>query len=129
MGEWAKANPQRTKPEGPVDYFKTDPEERAAYRAASAEAEKTVVANLSAEKIADMQAIYYLGHLRPFSEDYPYRLKTALNELRAGETPREMVHHIMAKSGLPRSLARGVEMLGRPKLAAALRAIRKDFGE
>lgn len=129
VSEWAKANPERTEAREPVDYFKIDRDEMAVYWKASAAADQAILAALPPEKVADMQAIYYLGHLRLFSEEYPYRLTTALKELKAGETPREMVHHIMTKSDLPRALARGVEILGRPKLAAALRAIRKDFAD
>jgi hypothetical protein len=129
VGEWGKANPERTEPQAPVALVRVDRDTLIVRRTASAAMKKAVGANLSPEKIAGMHAIYYIGNLRPFSEEYFGRLDDAMQRLRAGGSPSDIVNHIMAKSDFPRALARGVEILGRPKLAAALRALRKNYAD
>ncbi len=126
--EWSNAHPPRLAGNDlGIDYFDHDWDKMSAHFQIIAAAGKSVLDTLSPEEIADLETIFYIGRERLFCEVYDKRLEATLKEHRlAGDLAGE-VHHMMTKPNLLDALARGIEILGRRRLAAELRALRPDL--
>lgn len=126
--EWSKIHPPRTGGDDLViDFF--DPARIRRSRGERKARElviESVLSALSPEEIADLETIFYIGRERYFCEVYERGLTGAL-KAQAGCDPLASVAHLMSKMNLLDALARGVEILGRPSLAASLRSLRPDL--
>lgn len=90
-----------------------------------AEACRILIAALSIDELAELETVYYIGRDRLFSEDHPQLLRQTRNTYHQGDVQVEL-DHVMEKSNFPDALVQGITTLGRPKLAAAVRALRPD---
>lgn len=129
VGEWMKVPPQLEAASGSigVSYFERDLSKIAARLQGLKDMVGAVHAALPPEKIADLEAVYYIGNQRLFSEEY-HRLRiSAARELEVGADPWEKISHLLQKSDFPKASARGVDILGCPSLGRQIRAMRDDF--
>ena len=105
---------------GLFDPSKYDSDAIDTYREISLEVNNKIVEVLSADEIADLQTVYYIGRDRPFCEYYEQVLEETRDAHSAvGELP-EKVNHLMQKKNFKRSVVRGVHKLGRPDLVNAI---------
>jgi hypothetical protein len=124
--EWSKAHLPRTADDhSEMGYPNRNWDGFRAYFGTLAAAEKSVIETLLPEEIADLETVFYIGRERLFSETYGERLKATLKEHCLANLASE-VHHLMTKTNLLDALARGIEILGRRRLAAELRGMRPD---
>lgn len=78
---------------------------------------------LSAEEIADLEVIFYLGRERQPTEFYDASLARVLKKHALNADPLVVINHLMSKTNFLRCFAKGVERLGRPDLARELTAL------
>jgi hypothetical protein len=126
--KWSQAHPPRsTNIERGMDALVSAFEEGRDYFSAKAAVIQAVLEQLSPEEIDDVEAIYYIGRERWFCESYAERLEAAREQrLSSGDLPVK-VNHLMTKTNLLECMACGIEILGRRRLAAQLRAMRPDL--
>lgn len=83
-----------------------------------------VLGRLTAEQIADLETLYYLGRERAFGEYYERMLEGNLIKQRGGDQRWQTVHHILSKTNLREAVARGCRLAGRPSLAEQLLTVK-----
>ncbi len=82
---------------------------------------------IESDELADLETIFYLGRERLFGEHYAERLAQTKREHAVNVDPRGELHHLTSKGNLASAVAEGVSRLGRPSLAAQIRAWRPDL--
>ena len=83
-----------------------------------------VIEKLTPEEIADLESMFYIGRERQFCERYEEQFeRTAKKHIYAGNLAID-VYHLMSKTNFLEELSRGIEILGRRRLASELRALR-----
>ena len=126
IGQWALIHPNEPDPEGlGLDWEAARDFDAMARRHA---VEKDVIAaiseTLTLDEIADLEAIYNVGRLKQFAEHYDGILKLACDRRHLeGDDLWEAVHYLVTKTNLQSGVAHGLFMLGRPDLAAQVKAI------
>jgi hypothetical protein len=83
------------------------------------EVNAAIVAALTPDEIADLQAIFYQGRNKQFCEHYEQRWASIRDE----HCRTWKVNHLMEKTNFRKAFSHGVAKLGRPGLAAALGAV------
>lgn len=130
IGEWTKVHPVRPPSADTdlgVDYFsKRDWAKQKARYATQAAVQKVLLDALTPDELADLEAIYYLGRGREFSESYVEMIAHAKASHPGADDRRDAVAHLMQKTNLAYCLAVGAERLGRPSLAQQIRSARPD---
>lgn len=103
-----------------------DWEKMQARHAAEAAVQAAILEQLGADELADLEAIYYLGRGREFSERYADMIAYAKASHPTPEERRAAVAHLLQKTNLGHCLAAGVARLGRPSLVGQIQAMRPD---
>lgn len=87
-----------------------------------------IIAELSAQELADVEAIFYICRDRLFSELYEDEVSKTFDEhVRDGDIDRS-VDHVMEKANFGTLFPAGVSMLGRPDLAEKLLRVQNRTG-
>lgn len=124
--QWRRIHPVRDENENVgliLDYFDVSRFEGMKERLAlEAQVIKAVKNRLSADALADLEAIFYVERDRIFTEYYPRRVDQALGKHAAADDPEQEIRHLIEKTNLLECLQRGVAKLGRLALAERLRA-------
>lgn len=79
-----------------------------------------MVAQFSADEIADLQVIYQIGRTNVWPEAYPHLLVQTKAEQTNAERPLEQAAYLLNKRNLGEEVSEGVARLGRPRLAQTL---------
>jgi hypothetical protein len=125
--QWRRIHPVRDENENGgmgLDYFDASRFEGMKERLALyAQVIEVVKNRLSADALADLEAIFYVERDRIFTEYYPRRVDQARAEHAAANDPEQEIRHLIEKTNLLQCLRRGVAKLGRPALAERLKAV------
>ncbi|MFT3941545.1 hypothetical protein [Rhodopseudomonas sp.] len=84
---------------------------------------KEINDRLSADALADLEAIFYLERDRIFSEDYEACVDHARRKQAVNNDREQDIRHLVEKTNLLQCLQGGVAKLGRLKLAERLKAL------
>jgi hypothetical protein len=71
-------------------------------------------------KLAEIEAIYYLGRDRLFPECYEWRVDLAKKEHAAANAPKAEIAHLMLKTNFPTCVQSAAAKIGRLSLAERL---------
>lgn len=125
--QWRCIHPVRDETENGskgLDYFDASRFEGMKERSALyAQVIEVVKNRLSADAIADLEAIFYVEQNRIFTEYYPRRVDQARKEHTAANDPEQEIRHLIEKTNLLQCLQRGAAKLGRPALAERLKVV------
>lgn len=128
IDEWSKVHPLHPAVETIcTDYLDRDREKMRKHIESAQATNEAVLHLLSPDEIADLEAIYYIGRERIFCEHYEMQLQVTLEKYRLKTDHKPQVAHLMSKTNLLHEVAQGMDILGRPRLAAELRAKRPDL--
>ena len=75
---------------------------------------------LSADELAEVDTIYYLGRDNEMPEFYDRLFSSTRRNYEVDSHPIDKVHHLLSKTNLLTAFAKGLTRLGRPKLAEEL---------
>jgi hypothetical protein len=82
---------------------------------------------LSIDEIADLRAIYVIGDMRGYCETYQAQFSNCRDELNDEASVKSKLNHVLGKTIFLQGLTRGLELLGRPRMATELQALRPDL--
>lgn len=90
---------------------------------------EAIIQTLSLDEVADLEAVYQIGRLNQFAEQYDQILKLAVDRRHLeGDNVWEAVHYLITKTNLQTGVARGLFILGRPDLASLVAAVPRGAG-
>lgn len=124
--QWRRRHPRRKGGGNPLglDYFDIERFAQMAEESTiAAGVNQNLIQNLSADEIADLQTIYYMGRDNSVAEHYPAILERTLKAHRLAGNPVLSVNHLMEKTNFLTSLASGLRRLGRPSLSDRLSSV------
>ncbi|WP_218014944.1 hypothetical protein, partial [Teichococcus rhizosphaerae] len=126
MERWAQAHPEQARDPDDIgtDYFDRDWSKFHAHAQEARELDETALRLLTVEELADLEVLFYIGRDRVHGEHYEEDLGRTLAEHRAKASLGSAVHHLMSKTNLLDAVVDGARAVGRPSLAAKLRALR-----
>lgn len=128
IDEWSKVHPLHPAVEIIcTDYFDRDWDKMRKDIERAQAANEAVLRLLSPAEIADLETVYYIGRERIFCEHYERQIQVTLEKYRLRTDNKPQVAHLMAKTNLLHEVAQGMDILGRRRLAAELRAKRPDL--
>jgi hypothetical protein len=129
INEWSKVHPPRKSEDDLVvdlhDWRDWD-KMKEGWRALAA-ASKAILSILPSEEIADLETIFHIGREDAFCEVYDRLLRDTLTRHGNEGDLSCLVRYLLAKTSLLDAMARGVEILGRRRLAERLRGLRPDL--
>ena len=122
LEQWDKLHPPRDPEDiSDVDYFgerNWDAIKEA--RAAEAQVNSDIIAELSEDEFADAETIFYLARNRDFPEYYEDRLERKKSEFKARGDFRQEVNDLMSKTNFRRCFIDGLKSVGRINLSDQL---------
>jgi hypothetical protein len=120
--QWKRLHPARDKGDNlSADYFEAVRFERMKEeRATRIEVFDEMEWRLNAAKLAEMEAIYYLGRDRLFPEYYEWRVDLANKERAAANDPKAEIAHLMLKTNFSTCVRSAVAKIGRLSLVERL---------
>ncbi|ANW00093.1 hypothetical protein [Bradyrhizobium icense] len=125
--QWRRIHPVRDVSEDGgigVDYFDTSRFEGMKERLALyAQVINAIKDRLSADALADLEAIFYLERDRIFTEYYAWQVDQVRKEHAATNDPEQEIRHLVEKTNLLHCLQQGTAKLGRLALAERLKAL------
>ena len=126
MERWAQAHPEQARDPDDIgtDYFDRDWSKFHAHAQEARELHETALRLLTVEELSDLEVLFYIGRDRVHGEHYEEDLGRTLAEHRAKASLGGAVHHLMSKTNLLDAVVDGARAVGRPSLAAKLRALR-----
>ncbi len=119
VSQWRRRHPDRQEAPLGMDYFDRDEGDWKAMKEdalIAKEVNEAVLAALSADEIADLDTIFYLGRDRVPCEDYDALLETTRKRQR-GDIANSL-NHLMEKTNFAQALEAGLKALGQRHLAA-----------
>jgi hypothetical protein len=126
INEWSKVHPPRKSEDDLVvdlhDWRDWD-KMKEGWRALAATS-KAILSILPSEEIADLETIFHIGREDAFCEVYDRLLRDTLTRHGNEGDLSCLVRYLLAKTSLLDAMARGVEILGRRRLAERLRGLR-----
>lgn len=128
LERWAEAFPPQVHDRYYLgsSYFERDWDKVKEHRRVTKELIDAIIAELTDEEVADLEALFYIGRDRVFGEHYDEMVADAVAERRLAKSRWEGAYHIMTKTSLLENVILGAATAGRPSLAGRLRAIRPD---
>ncbi len=125
--QWRRVHPVRDENENDgmgLDYFDASRFEGMQERLALyAQVIEAIKGRLSADALADLEAIFYIERDRIFTEYYPQRVDQARKEHAVANDPEQEIRHLVEKTNLLQCLQRGAAKLGRPMLSERLKLV------
>lgn len=118
--EWRKLHPPRNESGLGTDYFQRDFSAMKKNIRNSSKVQKRVLKLLSADEIADMEAVFYIGRETMFCEFYEKKLASVKKEHKANNNLAQEVGHLMEKTNFLDCIAEGLKILGKPALSRQL---------
>jgi hypothetical protein len=120
--QWKRLHPPRDKGDTPgTDYFEAVRFERMKEdRTARIEVFDEIEWRLNAAKLAEVEAIYYLGRDRLFPEHYEWRVDLAKKEHAAANDPKAEIAHLMLKTNFLTCVRSAAAKIGRLSLVERL---------
>lgn len=125
--QWRRLHPKREKPKDGdlgIDHFRVERFEAMEQHIDTLHGIiKTLQAQLSADQLADLEVVYYLGRDRAFPEDYDAMVEGKRREHALAKTPQEEIRHLMEKTNFLHSVQAASFRLGRVALAERLKEL------
>ena len=123
---WAKVNflEKEDHEDLGLDFFNRDFDKVREHLRIRRELDDAVQAILTSNELADLEALFYIGRGPEYGESYDRVLQST--KASHGSTPAPDVHQILSKTSLLENVALGAQLVGRPSLAAKLRALRPN---
>lgn len=123
---WTEAHPKQGDDSDGLgtDYFLRDWGKFQAHAQQAHELDEAVLRLLNVEEFSDLQTLFYIGRDRVHGEHYEDNLARTIKGHRADKSLSDAVHHLMSKTNLLDAIVEGARAVGRPSLAAKLRALR-----
>jgi hypothetical protein len=121
--QWRRLHPQKVETDGGLGIDPFDPATTDAmleYSAAENEVVADIAGRITADKVAEIDAMFYLARDRLLSENYEDSIKTAQMELAAAGDPEEKIAHLMEKTNFLQCLQDAARKLGHLSLADRL---------
>lgn len=119
--QWRSWHPKRTEP-GPAVVNAADLDVEEIFHSAEVQEEMiaAVKGRLSAQTLADLEAIFYLGSTRNFPEYYESVVERTLEQHAVAKDPDEEIRHLLGKTNFLDSIRASLAKLGRIALAKQL---------
>lgn len=125
---WSLRHPARANTSSGIDFFsRSDREAMMQSLSRDATINARLRELLNAEAIADLDAIFYTGRERLYSEWYETNVARALREHDLERDDSNALEHLISKTNLFKCLVRGLTILGRRELAENIRKLRPDL--
>jgi hypothetical protein len=126
---WSTLHPPRSADEGRGGLFVFGHRDRTAMIEHDRKADQVnanLLSTMSEDELAELETVYYLGRDRRFCEDHEHMLRNTKIQKRMDGHLINDVDNLMEKTNFVQAVALGLVVLGRPNLAARIRAIRPD---
>lgn len=128
LAAWSEAYPPRERPPpGVVQPYVWDREGMRAQAERRRVAKESILAQLEPAAIADLNAVFQIGRGGEFAEAYDEVLDQVLRTAAVDADPAGDVDYLLSKMNLLTAVVRGLQILGRPQMAARLQATRPDL--
>jgi hypothetical protein len=109
-----------------TDYFRRDWDKFQAHTQQTHELDKAVLQLLNVEELSDLKVLFYIGRDRALGEHYDDYLAGTIAEHLGNKPLLNAVNDLMSKTNLLDAVVEGARAVGRPSLAAKLRALRAE---
>lgn len=126
LERWAEAHPAQAHDPDDLgtDHFNRDWDKFQAHARQARELDEAVLQLLNLEELSDLEVLFYIGRDRVHGEHYEEDLARTVAEHRAEKSLLSAVHPLMSKTNLLDAVVDGARAVGRPSLAAKLRALK-----
>jgi hypothetical protein len=118
--EWQKLHSSKEQNDLGTDYFDRDFDTMIVHLQESQTLQQTILSLLSADEIADLEALFYIGREAIFCEFYEEKLASIKKEHKANNNLAQEIGHLMEKTNLLDCVITGLRILGKPSLADEL---------